>query len=149
MNSQQSSDPTVPTIVSISNTVFEDCSTTSSEVEQSVLLISRNVILSPEACKAGKTVIRACKLTEGLQSSKAKQHNQAVKESREIRLDLPQNWCIIFESYPVWLFSLTTKITQNIFLPQFDSWQTLQDFLNKIPNGGNIACYDAIVTLLG
>ena len=46
--------------------------------------------------------------------------------SEELKFFEAQNWIIVFETYPVWLLSLTKEITKKIYLPQYRNWTTLR-----------------------
>ena len=70
-------------------------------------------------------------------------------ERKELRILKPQVFTLIFESYPVWLLTLTTPVITKIFLPQFDSWSTLRNSLEKSNAAGNVRLYDIQVSQIG
>ena len=126
-----------------------DCSSEQLRRSQSVSIITQNVPTPSDACKSGEAVFSTCTSSEALQPSAEKKQRLGVKESKEIRSVEPQNWAIIFESYPVWIFSLTPDIILKIYLPNFDSWTAFRNALLSTANSGAIVIYDAIVSRLG
>ena len=70
-------------------------------------------------------------------------------ERKELRILKPHVFTFIFESYHVWLLTLTTPVITKIFLPQFDSWSSLRNSLEKSNAAGNVRLYDIQVSQIG
>ena len=69
--------------------------------------------------------------------------------SEELKHFEPQNWIIVFESYPVWLFSILKDFSKVIYFPQVTNWTQLRAKISSANEAGNIALFDSLITGIG
>ena len=67
----------------------------------------------------------------------------------DLKVPRPSDWSLIFESYPVWFFSLNPTVVKTIHLPRFQDWTTFQAHIIKQKEHGIISLYDAFVSFIG
>ena len=61
----------------------------------------------------------------------------------------PQKWCIIFDSYPVWLWSLNKSLVITIYFPEIQSWSDLRSRISQSVNAGLAHLYDGLANAIG
>ena len=67
----------------------------------------------------------------------------------ELRCSVPQAWCVIFDSYPVWLCNLEKQFVSTIYFPQVKDWTDLRSKILKSNSSGLVSLYDAMVNSIG
>ena len=70
-------------------------------------------------------------------------------EHKEVKLHKAQVYVLLFESYPLWLFSLTLHNTKAVFLPGFCSLGDFRTKLLPVVSQGRIELYDNWVSYIG
>ena len=55
----------------------------------------------------------------------------------------------MFESYPVWLFSIVKDFSQLIYFPQVANWSDLRNKILSASDARSISLFDALITAIG
>ena len=80
---------------------------------------------------------------------------KAAFQKEELKICEPQDWILIFKSFPIWLlslsrdFSLSREFVNKIYLPQVIDWSDFHRRILNSPQAGPVLLYDGQVSLLG
>ena len=127
--------PTVPKFLNTKSTVSSVNCSESLRVPKQLVQNDKSRTTWPHENSCQDVMLNSCLVSMSVPKQQVPSNAQSAV-SFHYKLTTPKacDWTLIFETYPVWIFSLTPFVTKRIFLPQFKNWNELCTHILKYPS---------------